>query len=372
MSETPADKKEAPAPVAPALGELFELAFTALVNAPGVFARLAARPSPRAAASLLVALAWGASYFALNLIHVAVAEPAMLQSFAPWKIAAVGVFGLGIWTALYLLGASLVFALGKALGSEGDFDRALLLAAVALAAAPVQALCSWFPMAWTVPALLAAWIASCGFAALFKADPWAARGVCAAFAAGVLALQYGAGLVVEKYAATAKAAAAAAQAVPSADQLADLQKQMQQVQALAVDATQQASQAAAPQGQSSLDLLRGPEGTGPTAAGPTQAQQLAQMSAAGDAMNKSVLGMLDSMAPMLNNPAITQNMSLQQKSDYAELKGLIATLRSDMATGKRTSDQEQQARMLKIQQMTMRLMSAGMTMPKPSAPEPPK
>ena len=57
MSEPTTENADAPVPVAPALGELFELSATALANAPGAFALLAARPAPGPGASLALALA---------------------------------------------------------------------------------------------------------------------------------------------------------------------------------------------------------------------------------------------------------------------------------------------------------------------------
>lgn len=368
MSEPVNEKKEAPAPAAPAAAELLELSLTALVNAPGVFAKLEARPAPGPGASLLAALAWGAAFFALNLVQVALASPAALQAYAPWQIGAVAALALGVWTALFLLVASLVYGLGRALGPAGDFDRALLVAAIAAAAAPAQALCGRFPVVWAAPALVAAWILACGLAALFKANAWAARGVGAALGAVVLAAQYGTGLVVERYSAAAQLAASAAQAASAGNGLADLQKQLEQVQALSQDA---ASPAAAPQGSSGLDLLRGPDGEAPRpSAGPTQAQTLSQLNAGADAMNKSMIAMLDSIGPMLNNPVITQNMSLQQKAEYAELKRFIQDTKADMIAGKITSSAEQQAKMNRIQGLVMRMMSAGISMPSGAAPAP--
>ncbi len=367
MSEPAPEKKEAAPPLAPALGELLELSLMALVNAPGVFRRLSSRPAASPGASLLAALAWGGAFFALNLIYAALSHPVALAAYEPWKIAAVGFFALGLWTGLYLLGSSLVYALGRMLGSGGDFDRALLIASVTLAAAPLQALCSWFPMAEVVPTIVAAWILACGLNALFKMDPWTARGACAALAACVLGLQYGAGLAIERYGVPFQIAAAATQAAPASDQIDLLQQQMQQqlLQARALAAEAQNSAVNAPSGQSSLDLLRGPvAGEAPPPTGPSQIQQLAAMSSQADAMNKSVIGMLDSMAPMLNNPAITQNMTPQQKADYDELKTLILELRNGMAANKVISPQEQQAKMIKVQQLVMRMMSAGVSGPK--------
>ena len=364
MSEP--EKPKEPIPVAPKLGELFELSLTALLNAPGVFAGLKARPSPAPGISLFASLVWGAAYFALNLLHAVIANPAALQSYPAWQLGAVAFFGLGLWTALSLLSACLFYGLGRTLGTGGDFDRALLLTAVTLTAAPVQAMCSWFPMAWVAPTLLAAWIAAAGLSALFKSDPWASRGVCAVLAAGALAVQYGAELAAEKYAVAAHLAAVAVQAGPSTNQLAELQQQMQQIQALAAQAQQSAQPG--PAGQSGLDLLRGPGGDASPAPGPALNQQLAQAKAQGDAMNKSAFAMFDSIAPMLNNPLFTQSMSLEQKSDFAALKTLIQEMKTDMAENKSLSPQEQQTKMLKIQQLMMRVLSSGMTMPKTAAP----
>lgn len=363
MSEPAAEKKDAPPPRAPGLGELLELSLTALLNAPGVFAKLEARPAPGPGASFLAALAWGALFFALNLTHVALSSPAVLRAYPPWQVGVAGLLGLGAWASLYLLASSLVYGLGRALGSAGDFDRALLVAAVALSAAPVQAVSRFVPAAWVAPPLLAAWIAACGLNALFKASPWTARGACAALAAAVLGLQYGAGVLVERYSPSARMAAAAAQAAPSLDQIAELQRQMRQVEA----AVAEAAPAGAP-GASGLDLLRGPAGEEAPAEAPDRRQQLARMSAQGDAVNKGMAGMLDSITPLLDNPAITQNMGPQQKADYVELKKMIEDMKTGLKADSITSPQEQQAQMMKIQQLVMRLMSSGLTMPKAAPP----
>lgn len=368
MSEPVAEKKEAPPPKAPTLPELLELSLTALVNAPGVFARLEARPSPGPGSIFAAALFWGGLFFVLNLVQIALANPALLQAYPAWQIGAVGLLGLGAWASLYLLASSLLYGLGRGLGSAGDFDRALLVAAVALSAAPVQALSRLVPGAWFVPALLAAWMAACGLASLFKADAWAARGVCAVLAAAVLGLQYGAGMMVDKYFGAAQMAAVAAQTAPTEDQMAELQRQMQQVQAAAA----QTPAAGASAGASGLDLLRGPAGEETVAAGPTEAQQMRQMTAQGEAMNKSMVGMLESIAPMLSNPAITRNMNPQQKADFDELNKMLQELKTGIAANTITTPQEQQAKMLKIQQLVMRVMSTGLAMPKPGLAQPPQ
>ncbi|MBI3288967.1 MAG: hypothetical protein HYZ74_05565 [Elusimicrobia bacterium] len=346
---TPAPQPPAPAP--PSFGELLELSAVALVNAPGVFARLAARPAPGKGAAFLLALTWGALFFALNALHAVLSN--LLPAVEPWKVAAVVALGFGIWTALFLLAAAFFYGLGRVLGSEGDFARALLAVAVMLACAPVQGLCNWFPLAWVLPAVLAGWIAACGLQALFKANAWAARSACAALVAGVLGAQYAARVLIERSAAAVSLAKSALEAGQNADQLALNIQNLQQPDP-------------APGAPSGLDLLRGPAGEPAQApGGPPPPQQVAL--AAAD-MNKNVLAMLDSLAPMLENPLITRGMKPQQKADFAELQKLIAEMRTQMAAGAPMTQQEHQRRMAKIQGLAVRLMSSSMTLgPAPGA-----
>jgi hypothetical protein len=367
MSENLA-AKEPPAPVRPSLGELFEESLAALVNTPGVFLRLDQRPAPSPVASFALALAWGGVFFALNLVHVLIATPAVLAPYPAWQVAAVGLLGLGIWAAFFLLGGSFLYGLGRTLGPSGDFDRALVVAALALVAAPIQALCGWVPALWFLPTVLSAWIVACGLHGLFKADAWTARGLCALLAAGALGLQYAGSLAVERY---AQAALRASQPGPPAAQFRDLQQQVQQIQALAVPPLAATTAPSAP-GASSLDLLRGPGGNEPARAPSNEErrQQLAQMSAQGDAMNKSVAAMLDSMLPMLNNPALTKNMSPQQKADFAELNKIIAEMKDGMTSNAALTPQESRQQMARIQNLMMRMLSAAPAMPKPPAAPP--
>lgn len=321
----------------PTLGELFELSLTALVNAPGVFASLAARPAPSAGSLLLLALAWGGAFFALNLIHVALMNPASLQFYAPATIATVSVLGLGAWAALYLLASSLLYGLGRALGAAGDFNGALLVAAVTLAAAPVLGLCNWFATAWVVPTIIAGWMAACGLNALFKTNAWSARAACAALVAGALVVQYG---VREFTLKTTSAAQLAKSAVTAGSELA--------------------GQLAPGPARSGLDLLRVPADAEATSA-PSR-QRLQQTMAVGDAMNSSVLGMLDALSPMLSNPAITQHMNPQQKADFVELRKIISELKASIASGVVITPIEQRRRMTRVQQLALRMMNAGLSM----------
>ncbi len=162
---------------------------------------------------------------------------------------------------------------------------------------------------------------------------------CVLIAAGFLTVRYG-----------------ARERVANNPPLPDLHNmQMQQVQAVTAQD--------APAGQSGLDLLRNPDGSA-APEGPDQQQMIAQAMASGDALNQSAVAMLDSLAPMLSNPLITRNMKPRQKADFIELKKMIADLKAGIASGAQVTPQEQQKNMLKIQQLTMRMMGAGLNLPK--------
>lgn len=172
-----------------------------------------------------------------------------------------------------------------------------------------------------------------------KTKLWVSVAGCVLIAAGFLVVRYG-----------------ARERVDNTPPLPDLQNmQMQQVQAVTGQE--------APAGQSGLDLLRNPDGSA-APEGLNEQQRIAQAMAAGDAMNQNAVAMLDSLAPMLNNPLITRNMKPRQKADFAELKKMIAGLKSRIASGAPITPEEQQKNMLKIQQLTLRMMGAGLNMTK--------
>jgi hypothetical protein len=333
---------EAQAPQ-PRLGELFELSLSTLVSAPRAFAKLEGRPAPASSALLILSLAWGGVFFALNLIQISIAYPNALNALTALQVGVASALGFGLWAALYLLVSCFIYGLGRALGSAGNFRQALCVAAFTLTAAPLQAPFSRLPVAWTLPVIAGAWVAACGLTAQFKARPWAARGACAVFAAAALALQYAAGAAVETYSAARLAVAAASS--PEPERLAEFQRQMESIQEVQ------------PSGTSSLDLLRAPAVSEDARADP--ARELARVSAEADALNKSAVAMLDSIAPMLDNPAIIRGMTPRQKSDYAELRRMIRDMKAEMSAGSALTPQEQQANMLKIQQLMMRVIGGA-------------
>ena len=354
-------KPEAPPPAAPSFAESAESALKALVQPGKILAALAGKPAPGFGASLALCLAWGAAFFVFNLAHAAVSSPASLARHAPVKVAIVAVIGLGAWTALSLLGASLAYALGRGLGTRGDFDRAAQLVAVALVAAPLQGLCNWLPAVWALPALAGGWIAAEGLIALFGASALPARLACLLGASVLVLGQFGARIAVERFSDAARSASMAASMIEAgrADgatpaELDELQRSLEAVQA----------RSGAP-GASGLDLLRGPEGESRPKSDLERSQDMVR---GAQDLQQNAAGMLDAAMPMLSNPAITRNMNPAQKAALAELQGMMAQMKDDLKAGRRVSDKEQQARMAKMQALTMSLMSAGLAAPAP-APE---
>jgi len=364
----PAAKPAPPAPKAPGFGELFEQSLIAPFS-PGVFRAAAARPAPSFGAAGGLALAAGAAALAVNLAHAVVESPDLLTRFPPPLVAAVGAAAFGLYASVQLLLAVMLYGLGNALGGKGDFDRGLQAAAMLSVLWPVQMLCGWFPLAWVLPAALGAWIAACALEGLFGAKPAAARALCAVLAGAAIGLQAVGRVVADR----ARQAYAVSRALaPVADANAELAKQMAALQQQAAASAMPAANSGAPTAAatSGLDLLKGPVDVdaGAASQGAPPPPEVVLDQAKG--MQTSAVGMLDAMAPMLNNPAITKNMNPQQKADMKELQDMMADLKDQIKTGRRVSDPAFAQKMAKIQQLSMRMMAAGMMAPPGAAPAP--
>jgi hypothetical protein len=272
-------------------------------------------------------------------------------------IAIMSAAALGLYSCLLLLLAVLFYGLGRCLGGTGNFDRALQTAAALSLIGPLQALCNWFALAWALPALLAAWVAAGALEGLFKTKPFPARAACALLAGAAIGLQFAGRVFVERAGQAYALTRAANSAAKTND---DLVRQIQAIQQQAISAAD-ASTGVTPAtiGTSSLDLLRGPTGENPSTEVPgiSQAETMPDIAE----VQQNASAMLESLSPILDNPAITKNMSPQQKSDMKNLQVLMKDLQTQMQPGSaRLSDAEQAKRMAQIQQMTMRMMSAGL------------
>ncbi|OGS41820.1 MAG: hypothetical protein A2506_01630 [Elusimicrobia bacterium RIFOXYD12_FULL_66_9] len=350
--ESPAAPPPAPPAAAPGIAELFEQSLMALARAPSVFAAAALRPPPSFGAAAGLALAAGAAALVVNLTHGFVSNPDFLQRFPPLMIAVVAVAAFGLYSSLVLLLCVLLYGLGRSLGGTGDFDRALQAAAALSLVAPVQALCNWFPLVWALPALLAAWVAAGALEGLFKTPAFPARAACAGLAGAVIGLQFAGRIFVERAGQAYMLTRAESSALSANDDLAR-QIQTLQTQAAALGSTPAAA------GTSGLDLLRGPEAETRDAP-PAEASPAAMMKDASE-VQQQASAMLGTLAPILDNPETTKNMSPQQKADMKDLQVLMKDLQAQMKPGAaRLSETERAKQMSQVQQMTMRMMSAAM------------
>lgn len=379
----PPPPKPAPAPRAPGLGELFEQSLTAIAD-PTVFRRAAARPAPSFGAAGGLALAAGAAALAVNVAYALIASPGVLRERSPLILAAFGAAALGLYVSLLLLLAVALYAIAKGFGGRGEFERALQAAAMISVLAPVQMLCNWFPFAWVVPALLAAWVAAGALEGLFETRPGPARAFCALLAAAAIGVQ-AAGRALADRARDAYAATQAVEAVRDASASnADLARSMsafaQQAQALNA-----AAAASAPPPASGLDLLRGPAEGGTAASsedqspdaplpGGTPPDGAAQgalppgADATMRAMQANSAGMLDALAPMLSMMTASKTLAPQQKADIAELQGLMGELKTQMVSGKRMDKAEFAQKMARYQSLLLKVMSHAAAAQPPAVP----
>ena len=353
-SKPPAPPKDAPPPRAPDPRESLELAFAALLDAPGTLAKLAARPVPGFGSSLFLVLLFGAAFLAVNVAQVAAGSPALFATLAsPPLLAAAGVAGLGLWTSFALLASALLFASGRALGRGGDFTRAWQLVALAAAVAPFQAALNWTP-AWFAPTLLGGWIAACGLAAFFEVPAWPARALCAAAACALLSGQWGARAAVSRASA---AAAAAVEVREAARELTEAARTLEVEGLVPPDgAAPDAAAVPAPGGASGLDLLRMPAAEKRAPAKPDQAQELMRR---GEELERAATKMMDSVAPLLDDPRFVASLPASERKTLAELKKIIAQAKKDFAEGKPMTPEEQQKKMAEAERMFMKMVMAS-------------
>ncbi len=344
----------------------------ALVRAPETFRAAAARPAPGYAPALTLALADGALAIAINLVHSAISNPHFMDRYSGPLLAAISAAVLGVYLSLFLLLAVVIYALGLALGGKGDFNRGVQAAAALTLLAPLQSAANALPHAWPLPALLAGWMAAGALTGLFSASLPAARTLCGVLTAAAIGGQFFLRAVASRAADLAAAASVAAQAAQINAQFSRgfPMTAPSSVGFSSVGGNPTAvGSAPAPRAVSGLDLLRGPddgEGTAAPAAPQTPAQAAASLNTQAQAVEQSAVAMLDTFGPMLSNPALTQRMNAQQKTQFRQLTVMIQNLRAQIASGRAVPPAEMNRQMMQIQQLAMGLMMAQATAPPPA------
>jgi hypothetical protein len=363
-------------PGPPGFVELFESSLTALADR-SAFRRAAARPCPSFGASAGLALAAGGASLAINLTHAFISSPGLLTQFSPAILAAIGAAALGLYACMLLVLSIMLYGIGNAVGGKGGFERGVQAAAMISVLGPVQMLCNWFPFAWILPALLAAWAAAGALEGLFNARPAPARALCAALAAGAIGLQFVGRTVADR----ARDAYAATRAMSeTAGSSADLARSLSEIQQQAAAAGAQSGTEAPAIQTSGLDLLRlggaavaavpvgSAEPAGPADRMP--AGTPASMEAAAQALKTNAAGMLDALGPMLDMLANSNTTTPQQKADMKELKNLVSDLKGQLASGRRLDDAAFNAKMARYQQLMMHVMAGSLALPRAGAAQP--
>lgn len=361
------DKPSSPPPVAPSLGESLEAALQALIRPGSVYGALAARPAPGAGTSLAAGVALAAAGAALAVALAAVGDPGALAGQPPERIALAGAAAILLSSIALTLAAALMLALGRTLGQGGDFARALQAVSLLAVLSPLHAVLGAVPYGWLGAHAAAAWLGGNALASFFKAGLGPALGVCAALAF----IGAGGEAVARVFAAKARAVYDAQKAVAQmASGTSDVARQLQAMQdQMRLAAEAQSAMPAAAGRTSSLDLLRGPDGEAPP---PSEVRpQLQAIAAQGQAIQQNAMGMMDSLMPMLNNPAVLNAMPPAQRESMKELNAMMAQMRSDMATGRKIPPQERAERMARIQKMMTGLMSSSAGVQRPAPPAAP-
>ncbi|MDX6769318.1 MAG: hypothetical protein SF051_07285 [Elusimicrobiota bacterium] len=376
MSEEPTPQTTAaPPPAAPDLGELFERSLTGLIMGRAAYAPLAERPAPSYGALTALALAFAVAAMALNAALTAVSDPALLGRFPPWFYAAVAAAGVGVCLTVLLLSAVILHGLGRAFGSQAGFERAFQTAAMLHALAPLQSLTGLLPLAWLAPSALFVWAGAGAMAGLLRASFPGALAACALLAGLSVAGQAVARAAYAKSREVAAQAQVVLQAGESAAAAGALLQSLQAAQAAgpgsvpSLDPSALGSPAPAAPGASGLDLLRGGGGEAPPEPADARAQEKLLLRQ-GDALRSSAEGMLESMLPMLDNPAITKNLDAQGRADLKALREELAKLKAQSAAGT-INARDHASSMQRLQEITMRLMTASMA-PRASGAAPEK
>ncbi len=343
-----------PPPAAPELIELLELSLAGAVS-PAVYRGLAARPAPTFKTAAALAMASGAASTAVDLAHNIVANPGFLDKFPLPLMAIAGVSTLGMYGGVTLLLAAVMYGLGNALGGKGAFDRGLQCAAMLSVLWPLQMMCNWFAFAWILPSALAAWVATLALEGLFGAKPWPSRALCTALGCGALALQAVAHVAAVRADEEIGGARATAQDAAAPDDF------VKQLQTASESAAPPPDGAASRRRLSGLDLLRAPQDGSDAMGRAAPAPTPAEVVEAARGMQADASGMLDAISPLLDNPMIAKNMPPGQKANMAELRALMADLKTQLASGNRVGDAAFARKMRRFQNLTLKIMTEAAT-----------
>jgi len=365
------------------LARMLEDTVTAPFRAGTVFASLGERPAPSYAVMIPNLLAFCAAAYAANLLRSSIITPEPLAS-SPAVMAIAAAAGLVLIVPLSFVAAGILHVFMLLSGAEGDFQRSYQASSMLSWLVTLQSLLNRFDWVWTLPALLAAYLAAAAAKSLHRAPAARAGVVFGVVAAAGISGQWWLREQVSRWSQTARAIDNAATAAQ------DLGRQLQQLQQMAASVTggvggpdrgapqeqPQATWGAAlssspqPTAVSGLQLLSPPQ-SGPAGA-PDGPQLRAQAQAQGQAIQQATSNLMDPIMAMLSNPALTRGMPPEQAKQMKALTSLLGQMQAGMSSGKKPTPEEQAAMMAQFQASLMQFMTkAGAPKKKATGSTPP-
>jgi hypothetical protein len=372
MSESRPDQSQPAGQEPYGIGRMLEDTVSALVRAGDVFAGLAERPAPSYGVMIPNLLVVCAVVCAAILLRVCVVAPELLQA-SPSMIALAAAAALILAVPLSFVAAGVLHAFMLLSGGEGDFQRSYQAASISSSLIALQALLNWFDWVWALPALLVAYLGTAAARTVHRAPVLRAGVVFCLVAAFCISGQWWLREQLSRW-------SQAARAMRTAASLTQQLQQLQQISlppepgaepptlppdALPFAPERQSGGASAPpespqpSGLSSLELLSPPQGGG-------HAERPAPLQAQAQSIQQAATNLLTPIMTMLQNPALTKGLSPEQAKNMSDLRSMLAQMQKNMASGQKTTPEEQAAMASQFQSSMMQFMTQ-MRPPSPSS-----
>jgi|GEM_PF-3574979 len=370
MDESRSDPSQTATPEPYGLGRMLEDTACALFRAGDVFDELSGRPAPSYAVMIPNLLVFCAAVCVENLLHASIAAPELLHA-SPAAMTIAAAAGLILAVPLSFVAAGVLHAFMLLSGGEGDFRRSYQASSMFSILIALQALLNWFDWVWALPALLAAYLGAAAARTLHRAPALRAGAVFCLVAAFCIAGQWWLRDQLSRWSQTARAIQTAATTVQ------DLSHQLQQLQQMSMPAEPGGSGAGrgmpeapglrtgaglaalqnspTPTGLSSLELLSPPQGGNQPVSPAAQVQ--AQAQAQVQSVQEATTNLLGPIMAMLKSPAMTRGMSPEQVKQMGTATDMLAQMQKSMASGKKTTPEEQAAMITQFQSTIMQFMA---------------
>ncbi|MBI3552861.1 MAG: hypothetical protein HY077_10115 [Elusimicrobia bacterium] len=365
----PAAQPPATPPPAPAgFLQLVEDTLTAPFGLGTVFVRHAKAAAPGYPALVANTAVYAAAFLALNILRARLMFPDAAGRYSAEHLALAGTLGLLLLVPLSFVWAGALHALARASGGAGDYRRSYQALSLLSLFWPVMAAANAARYGWVAVLLFWALVASVAVENLHRAPPGQTRAVFGGAALAGIAAIWVVSLQVDKV------LAPFLQAQRAQAELARELLEAQAAQRLALDPARAGSPEAVAQAQQLMlqaqqmmqasGVARISTGTAGSSLGlaalPTAEQAAATLQAMPpEAAHQLATTTLDSVLPLLENPALTKGLPPEQAKQVREMSALVRTLQDNAKSGKPATPQ-QRAQMQQMQQTMLQMMMQNM------------